>query len=324
MMDFSTAKKSIDYLYNHSMDANEVTIGYYGGEPFLNFDLIKRATEYANSIFQSKRIRYLITTNCSIINDEIIDFIITNNIQLTISYDGPYQDDHRKFRNNGSDTSNIVQQNIKKIMKKDCRYFEENVSFSPVIFSDESYDDTSNYFKQFAQSVDNVSFGYANLSGVDYIYSNTKLEVRGSQKQATRPDIYDDMVSIIEDKSPIPKHWSPSGQCVIGIKRMFVNVSGDIYPCEKIVENEAFCFGSVNDTFVNINKARRLLNISNLSETDCKKCWAFRFCSACISHYIDVENNCLTSDNTQHYCNKLKDNILKSMKYYISELDNSL
>lgn len=118
-MDFSTAQKAIDYLYTHSKDADIITVGFYGGEPLLNFKLIQKATEYVKHKFQLKRIKFLTTINGSLINDMIISFLAENDFELTISMDGDreYQDAHRKFAINGKNTFEIVKRNVLMIKK---------------------------------------------------------------------------------------------------------------------------------------------------------------------------------------------------------------
>ena len=74
IMDKETAYRSVDFLYTHSKDAFDITITFYGGEPLLNFDLIKATVHYASNKFYTKSVSYNITTNASLMNAEIIHF----------------------------------------------------------------------------------------------------------------------------------------------------------------------------------------------------------------------------------------------------------
>lgn len=66
-MDFQTAKHAVDYLWNHSIDSDVVTIGFYGGEPLLEFELIKQVILYTEKKFQGKIVHYAMTTNVSLL-----------------------------------------------------------------------------------------------------------------------------------------------------------------------------------------------------------------------------------------------------------------
>lgn len=87
-MDWETAKKSIDLFEECSTEIDEVSITFYGGEPFLNFPLIQKVIDYSNKLFTGKKVRYALTTNGTLLTDEIIDFIYKNNISVMFSIDG--------------------------------------------------------------------------------------------------------------------------------------------------------------------------------------------------------------------------------------------
>lgn len=74
MMDSETALRSVDYLYEHSKDAFEVTITFYGGEPLLNFSLIKIVVDYAVNKFKTKKVVFNMTMNASLIDKVTADF----------------------------------------------------------------------------------------------------------------------------------------------------------------------------------------------------------------------------------------------------------
>lgn len=71
-MTFETAKKAIDFLWKHSVDSPDVNIGFYGGEPLLEFPLLKKAVKYSERLFEGKNLTFSVTTNGTLLNDEII------------------------------------------------------------------------------------------------------------------------------------------------------------------------------------------------------------------------------------------------------------
>lgn len=79
---FDVAKKGIDYLFAHSVDSNYVNIIFYGGEPLLNFELIKKVIHYSEAKFQCKSVNYFTTVNGSLLTDDVIEFLKKNIILI--------------------------------------------------------------------------------------------------------------------------------------------------------------------------------------------------------------------------------------------------
>ena len=100
-MSLETAKKAILFYREHSRDKDRAIIGFYGGEPLLAFPLIVESVKYAEEIFAGVDISFNITTNATLLTDEIIDFLLDHHFKLTFSLDGPneVQDKNRIFAN---------------------------------------------------------------------------------------------------------------------------------------------------------------------------------------------------------------------------------
>lgn len=98
-MPLNTAKKVLDFIHMHSVDRENISIGFYGGEPLLNFDLIKNIVNYANNIFLGKELIYSITTNLTVITDEMLRFFEDNKFEIMVSLDGAKEsnDKNRKY-----------------------------------------------------------------------------------------------------------------------------------------------------------------------------------------------------------------------------------
>ena len=75
-MTFDTAVKSLNMLKERSIDRNEIAISFYGGEPLLEYELIKKIVDYSKRIFEGKKLIYSMTTNGTLLNVGIIDFLI--------------------------------------------------------------------------------------------------------------------------------------------------------------------------------------------------------------------------------------------------------
>lgn len=320
-MDFQTAKGAIDFLFEHSCDSTSINISFYGGEPLLNFDLIKEVVEYANSIFKTKKLSYSMTINASLLTDTIIQFIVKHSFNIAISLDGPkdIQNAHRRFKTTGSETYQIVINNINKLKKMNAQYFDTCVTFLPVIIDDEDFEKVKKYYKNMGISDDKIKPLRANLNGIDYILSEVQLSRKKNEEQLDQEfelGSYTNFLAKLMAKNKLPSTWHHNGQCVPGVQRLFVDTFGLFFPCEKITEDKAYSIGSINTGFDN-KRVKEFLNIGSLSENQCKHCWAMRFCEMCISACLDIDCNKLTQARKLYSCLQQKESALANMKHYI-------
>ena len=145
-MDFDTAKKAIDFFLNHSRDSKQITFGFYGGEPLLMFKLIKQCVDYIERSVEGKEIMYAITTNGTLLSDEIVDFLAQHHVLLSISLDGSRKehDLHRKFRS-GEGSFDVIMENVRRLKERYPEYGKE-VGFLPVVTPNARLEHVLKYF----------------------------------------------------------------------------------------------------------------------------------------------------------------------------------
>lgn len=168
-------------------------------------------------------------------------------------------------------------------------------------------------------SADRVKALQADLSGVDYIFNEIQLEQKRSGNQSEQKfemGSYSNFLLKLKAKNKLPSVWHHSGQCIPGVHRLFVDVFGNFFPCEKITENKAYSIGNLKNG-LDLERILSFLNIGCLSDDQCKKCWAMRFCEMCISGCLDVERNMLTADKKLYTCVQKRESALINMKHYI-------
>lgn len=129
-------------MLKRSRDAKLVSIGFYGGEPLLEFELIKQIVEYAERVFVGKYLKFTMTTNCSLINDEITDFLYLHSFNILISLDGPknLHDSKRIFAVNGCGTFDVIMEKLKLIKCKYPDYYKKNITFNTVVDPSNEFD----------------------------------------------------------------------------------------------------------------------------------------------------------------------------------------
>lgn len=307
-MSFEIAKKAIDFYFLHSFDIPNAQIGFYGGEPLIEFELLKKVVEYCNSEYFGKQIRYFITTNATLLTEDKLDFLMKNNFVLTISLDGPKQY-HNKNRHKIDDTGSFdtVMDNIRKVYHK-YPDKKENVQFNCVIDPDADLKCISDFFiKEDALKEYRVLFNAISRVGIkeddkflpgdsyfeQYEYEVFKMmyskygKVKGIDVSNIVETYFWQIKNTYRDRkiTGLYEEYShPSGPCVPGVHKLFVDVMGNFYPCEKVCEeSKDMVIGNVESGF-DEHQVDKLLNIGKMTEEQCKNCWCAKYCFVCAVH----------------------------------------
>lgn len=304
-MSLELALRAVDFLVRHSRNQQEVCIGFYGGEPLLQFNLIREIVAYAENAFEGKTLKYTITTNGSLFTTEIAAFFKKHNIDVMVSLDGTPEihDRSRRFAATGKGTYSTIEKNLIDIKKNDPEFYK-NIHFNVVV------DPRFSCNELHAMYSENETFRDADVRstlvdafyGVEHIVENEiyRIENRQHLFKAYLAEIGrypEEKVSRVSLKSlrdakgkreqeffyqdELPDVTSHSGPCIPGQRRVLVDVEGKLFPCERVSEtSDVMCIGSIQDGF-DYEKADALLNICRLTEEQCKNCWALAHCGVC-------------------------------------------
>lgn len=339
-MDWDTAKTALDFLHRHSRNSSEMTISFYGGEPLLEMELIKQCVDYARAIFNGKLLRFNLTTNASLLTDDVILYMQKEKFLLTISLDGPKEvhDKNRTFANGKRGTHDVVMKHIMRI-KEIAPDYVESVTFNAVLDDENDFKTINRYFME-DEVVRNmvVSTTYINdvnrKSEVTRDNSENYSEVcrgkfRGMMymlgrvpKESVSKLVVQEVADIgrvihkrIISKQVIQAKSHPGGPCVPGIHRPFVNAYGKIFPCERVNETcDDMCIGSIYDGF-DIDAIKKLLNVGKMTESACKQCWAFNYCTQCAVAADDGGK--MTPETRLAKCNRIRNSVDNMLKDYI-------
>lgn len=301
-MDWETAKKALDFYLLRSAETEKLDIGFYGGEPLLKMDLIKKCVAYVNSCVQSKKVTYSMTTNGTLLTPEIAQFLFENNFSLTISLDGSREEQNRyRVFSNGTGSFDVIMKNLAAIKKMFPENFKD-IMFNAVLNPDNDYKHLKLYFEedQIVGGSDIMTAIVDNYSTEDVNFSNEFYRARAFDLfklylyMIKKLDVSEVSKLVLAHSAEIRQQYQQlhhhnrlgykahhSGPCVPGGKRLFVNVFGELFPCEKVGEqSNVMKIGTLDNGF-DYQMANRLLNIGKLTENECKKCWALAFCGQC-------------------------------------------
>ncbi len=338
------AKKAIDFYIANSHNTPNPSLGFYGGEPFITFGMIKNLTHYIKERMRGKEYSIHITTNGTLLNEEIMNYLVDNNVSLMISLDGPREvhDLNRCFAS-GQGTFDVIMQNMEKFSKIAPEYVNKNIMFSSVFTKEINFCSLSKFFANFETikdlnvigstpntyylKNDDIQKKLNNLKYDDDIqYESLKYylskmgripEKNVSKLVKTWEDkVRSDMEEKRMEEISLRDEYHPSGPCVPGSRRLFVTINGDFLPCERVSETSKITkIGSIY-TGIDIEKARKLLNIGTLTESECLNCWAARFCTSCVASADDGET--FNREMKLSYCkNYINDAESKLRKYCI-------
>lgn len=339
-MTVETAIMAIDFLAQHSVNSKEISIGFYGGEPLLEFLLIKEVVKYAEKIFIGKKLLFNMTTNATLLNIEKAKYLYDKKFNITISLDGPKatHDSNRIFANNNKGTFDTVMQNL-EFIRKELPEFVENIGFNAVIDLKQNVSCSSDFFLNYETVKGiNVASNYINpISKKDEELINPELiaisnyEIFKTYLYACnkkifskyRPTLFNGEVTslkqMVKDRFVGEQIYqgkiSPGGQCLPGIQRFFVTVDGIFFPCERVDEESSdLCIGNLADGF-DIKNANRILNIAKITEKECIECWCYKMCSQCVAKA--GESGKIEVANRLKWCNQSRKNAEEYIKNYI-------
>lgn len=341
----NVCKKINLYKIKDFVKSNPPTIGFYGGEALLEFELIKKLVCYINSqewnIFniQKNNIKYSITTNLTLLTDDILKYCVENNIDLHVSLDGP-KEEHDKNRVfiNGKGTFDTVYNNLLKIKKLFPHYYLNNIKILAVMAPNYNTANVDNFFKSMSSNnyyggvksviysqckesdsiissyyLDNDSAIKDNIDLGNYENSkDLKIKICMSPTFSSLLRSVHNIMSIL-DEVPLREPVNYITSCYIGFNKLFVSAKGEYHMCER--SDFSFPLGTVNTGF-DLNALDSCLEkFFKISNSDrCKACWAFRFCKCCPAQFAYKSNFKLPKESE---CDYMRNEILQEMIYMI-------
>ncbi|MFR1926650.1 MAG: radical SAM protein [Clostridium paraputrificum] len=340
-MDFDTAKRAIDFYKRHTIDSDKIAIAFYGGEPLLELNLIKKITQYANKVFKGKKILFRMTTNATLFNDEAIDFFFNseNDFLVLISLDGPssIQNINRKFPS-GKGSFEIVMNNIRNISLK-VKNFQNKIHVNTVIDPKNDYHEIAQILNDPLLKDVSFQFNLVEHDGIPVDYEENYLTEFGydmflgyiSYFRDNGKNFPNKMIeynfSYIDDTvskfrtNVLGENAAPGGPCEPGRMRLFVDCFGNFFPCERVSETSSCMkIGSLDEGFY-IDNIKNMLNIAQLTKEECKNCWAFSLCTVCVKKADDSEK--FSKEIKLKACKAAKRNALDKINQKILTFENS-
>ena len=302
-MSWETAKKAIDFLWEHSIDTDYVNIGFYGGEPLLRMEIIQQVIDYSEKLFLGKELSFNITTNGALLNEKFIQYFKKHNVSLMISLDGNKEiNDSNRVLQDGTGTYDIVMKKIEMVRRIEPDYAKK-MQISMVIDPQKDFDCFNSIYIQ-EKDFDHL-FVAATVVDKEYDNDETNMSetyiwksryhrflgllsyIKRIDKNYVSPIVYLSVMADIKRCHDIDLYRrlmeidAPGGPCIPGQLRLFCNVDKKLFPCERVSETSSVpCIGSLDKGF-DMENVKKFLNVGRVTEEECKYCWSFRYCILC-------------------------------------------
>jgi len=303
LMSLETGKKAIDFLIKASGTRKNLEIDFFGGEPLLNFDVVKGIVEYARNIEKenNKNFRFTITTNGILLDDEIQRYINENMYNVVLSIDGrkAVNDSMRVKAGGQGSYDTIVPKFIKLAESRNQMNYYVRGTFTRnnIDFSNDVLHLADLGFKQIsvepvvADEKESYSLRKEDLPTIFNEYEKLAEEMLRRKKNGRNFNFFHFMI----DLSGGPCVTKRLVGCGSGTEYLAVTPEGELYPCHQFVGMERFKLGDIENGIVDIELRTEFENCNVYSKPKCKDCWAKFYCSGgCTANSFNTNGDLIT------------------------------
>lgn len=287
VMSFEVGKQALDFLVANSGTRRNLEVDFFGGEPLMNFDVVKKLVHYARSIEKekNKNFRFTLTTNGVLIDDDVIDFANKEMSNVVLSLDGR-KEVHDRFRvdyNGNGSWENIVPKFQKLVKAREGKNYYMRGTFThanPDFLADIKKMLELGFTELSMEPVVCAPNDPSELTEEDLPIILDQYEKLANlmieyDKKGTPFTFYHYMIDL-EDGPCIYKRISGCGS---GTEYMAVTPWGDLYPCHQFVGEEKFKLGDIWKGVTNTEVQNSFADCNVYARPDCKDCWAKLYCS---------------------------------------------
>ncbi len=287
LMSFEVGKRALDFLVENSGTRHNLEVDFFGGEPLMNFDVVKQLVQYARCIEKekNKNFRFTLTTNGVLIDDDVIDFANKEMSNVVLSLDGR-KEVHDKYRvdyaGNGS-WEKIVpkfKQLVEKRGNKDYYMRGTFTHHNPDFLEDIKTMLDLGFTELSMEPVvcadtDESALTYEDLPVVLEQYEKLAQLMIQRRKEGRPFTFYHYMI----DLQGGPCIYKRISGCGSGTEYMAVTPWGDLYPCHQFVGDDKYLLGNIFDGVTNTHIQDEFMQCNVYSRQQCRDCWARLYCS---------------------------------------------
>ncbi len=287
VMSFEVGKQALDFLVAHSGNRRNLEVDFFGGEPLLNFKVVKDLVAYARSIEKEKgkNFRFTLTTNGVLIDDDVIDFANRECSNVVLSLDGR-KEVHDRYRvdyaGNGS-WEKIVPKFQKLVNAREGKNYYMRGTFTHA---------NPDFLKDIQTMLD---LGFRELSMEPVVAAADDPSALTEEDMPIVMEQYEKLAELMiqhdKEKDPFtfyhymidltggPCIYKRISGCGSGTEYMAVTPWGELYPCHQFVGDEKFRLGDIWQGVTNHEIQNEFASCNVYAHPECKDCWARLYCS---------------------------------------------
>ena len=287
VMSYEVGKQALDFLMEHSGKRHNLEVDFFGGEPLMNFQVVKDLVAYARSIEKEagKNFRFTLTTNGMLIDDEVIDFANREMSNVVLSLDGR-KEVHDRYRvdyaGNGS-WERIVPKFQKLVRERGGRNYYMRGTFTH---------HNPDFLQDIRQMLD---LGFTELSMEPVVCAPDDPTALTEEDRRIVLDQYEKLAELMLEREREGRPFTfyhymidlSGGPCIYkrisgcgsGTEYMAVTPWGDLYPCHQFVGDEHFRLGDIWHGLDNPEVQKEFASCNVYAKPECRDCWAKLYCS---------------------------------------------
>ncbi len=287
LMSFEVGKQAFDFLIAHSGNRKNLEVDFFGGEPLMDWDIVKRLVEYARSIEQqhNKKFRFTLTTNGLLLNDDMMEFANKEMHNVVLSLDGR-KEIHDKLRRTagGQGSYDVIVPKFQKFVqsRNNKGYYirgtftHDNVDFTKDVFhmADLGFTELS-MEPVVCDPKEPYALTEADLPKLFEQYEILAKDMLRRQKEGKPITFYHYMI----DLTGGPCVYKRVMGCGSGTEYMAVTPWGELFPCHQFVGDNAYSLGDIWKGVTNPEVQDKFRRCNAYARPDCKDCWAKLYCS---------------------------------------------
>lgn len=349
-IDFETAKKAIDYVYSHS-NKERMAITFYGGEPLLNFKVMKQCIDYCLTYVKHPNLHFSFTTNLTLMTEEIANYVAQiPNMSILLSLDGP-EEIHNRARVNrdGKGSFSDAFNGLKLLATAINKYKMATIMFNAVLmppYTTARFDMINKFFESLdflpdgtevqatypvAGSIPDSYLSELEKCGETNIEETTwidwaKKEANNNLDFSKMQNLYSSLLRTgltrihnrpLYEKPMGYSHYN--GCCIPGRRRLYVCTDGSYKVCERV--GNAPSIGHV-DTGIDAETVKQyyLADYEKKSIPDCSRCWAVNLCDICYAQCYDEKG--LNITRKKKLCAGIRERYLELLRDYYELIES--
>lgn len=331
LMPEEDALRAIDVMLQRAPQRREFTVTFFGGEPLLNFPLVRRIVSYCNSLSADlgMHFHFSMTTNCTIVSDEIVQFLKTNQFTLMVSFDGLGQETHRPFAD-GSSSAHLVRENLRRLAASGVA-FQIRATITRDLASKETVDELVQIGKSLGDKRVMISTASATRNSIfpaheeltlrmeeasrlrEICRSVTAGNIEAARNGSTEKTVFDPNLYLVQALAN--GKAAGLGRCGAGLAMAAASTDGNIYPCHRFVGMKDYVIGTIESGVDSDAVQSFFREADEVNKEKCDACFARQICGGfCFYNISNGKGGFVPPDERE--CESFRENV----KYAIGTL----